>query len=355
MQIKIDKTHMGCFGKQDKKIEPKAIVIHHTATTSPKRTRKALMNKGCSTHFEVDKDGTIWQYREEDRMCSHCGSANIHAIGIDVTHMEHAKFPPEQVRAVQDLVEYLCDKWKIPHVVNETLSGIYPHRALGNTVCPDNFPMDYLNYKEFTAYMSDTPIEVQNGVTKDFDGYLFGRALKYLYTDEALTTPMEYDDRFEYELGFYCPCTGRWIKYPSIQTLDAMPDEIVMEDPQMGRVIQNAQDGMRIWYVSNLINAIDLSSNVEITEDNHIKFAITTPGYESYNGTLKVFYKVHGGDEQIHEVEDIMFANGVGVGTVDLSESLTPPYVIEEHSVLLMNVIMLDSDKTITIRAKWIT
>ena len=354
MQIKIDETHMGCFGKQDKKIEPKAIVIHHTNTTNPMRTRAYLNAKGCSTHFEVDKDGTILQYREENLLCQHCGSANIHAISIHVTHVENARIPNVQIKAVQDLVEYLCDKWEIPHVVNEHLSGIYPHQALANTGCPDNFPVEYLNYKEFTAYISDTPIEVQNGITKDFDGYLFGRALKYLYTDEALTTPMEYDDRFEYELGFYCPCTGRWVKYPSIQTLDAMPDEIVMEDPQMGRIIQNTQDGMRIWYVSNLINAIDLSSNVEITEDNHIKFTITTPGYESYNGTLKVFYKVHGVGEQIHEIEDIMFANGVGVGTVGLSESLTPPYVIEEHSVLLMNVITLDSDKTITIRAKWI-
>lgn len=134
-------TYLGCFGTMKTKIKPVAIVIHHTCTASPKRTRDALKKKNCSTHFEVDKDGTIYRYREENLMCSHCGSANCHTIGIDVTHLEGAEFPIEQVKAVKELVVYLCDKWNIPLEVHETLSGIYPHRAIGSTRCPDNFPI----------------------------------------------------------------------------------------------------------------------------------------------------------------------------------------------------------------------
>ena len=144
MEPVINKDYLGCFGTQKTKIKPKAIIIHHTCTSSPKRTRKALMNKGCSTHFEVDKDGTIYQYREENLQCSHCGSANIHTIGIDVTHLEHAEFPEVQIEALKSLVKYLCEKWKIPHELHENLSGVYPHRAVGNTKCPDNLPLEKL-------------------------------------------------------------------------------------------------------------------------------------------------------------------------------------------------------------------
>lgn len=143
--MNIDKSYMGCFGTMKTKIKPTAIVVHHTCTSNPKRTREALKKKNCSTHFEVDTDGTIYQYREENLMCSHCGSSNCHTIGIDVTHLESAEFPEVQIRALKQLVEYLCIKWDIPQVVHEQLSGIYPHMALGSTRCPDNLPMERLN------------------------------------------------------------------------------------------------------------------------------------------------------------------------------------------------------------------
>ena len=143
--MNIDKSYMGCFGRMKTHIKPTAIVIHHTCTSSPKRTREALKKKNCSTHFEVDTDGTVYQYREEDLMCSHCGSSNCHTIGIDVTHLDGAEFPDVQIQALKQLVEYLCTKWNIPQVVHEQLSGIYPHRALGSTRCPGNLPMETLN------------------------------------------------------------------------------------------------------------------------------------------------------------------------------------------------------------------
>lgn len=145
MDIEIDKTYLGCFGKMKTHIKPVAIVVHHSCTKSPERTRKALSSKGYSTHFEVDVDGHIYQYREEDLLCSHCGSSNIYCIGIDVTHMDGTEFPSVQTDALRKLLIYLCAKWNIRYELHEQLSGIYLHRALGSTECPGkNFPVDLI-------------------------------------------------------------------------------------------------------------------------------------------------------------------------------------------------------------------
>lgn len=141
----INKDYMGYFGKTKHVITPRIIVIHHTDTKSPKRTREALKKKNCSTHFEVDVDGTIYQYRECNLATSQCGSNNFQSIGIDVTHLEGAEFPAIQLDAVRELVEYLCLAYNIKHEVHyELASGIYPHRAIGRTKCPDNFPLEVL-------------------------------------------------------------------------------------------------------------------------------------------------------------------------------------------------------------------
>lgn len=142
--VTIDKTYLGCFGACKRKIKPTAIVIHHSVTKSPKKTREVLAGKNCSTHFEVDVDGHVYQYREENYMCSHCGSSNVHTIGIDVTHLEGAQFPAVQINALKNLLLYLTSKWGIPYIVNDTLAGIYTHRALGDTKCPDNLPINLL-------------------------------------------------------------------------------------------------------------------------------------------------------------------------------------------------------------------
>lgn len=141
----INKKFMGCFGRTSKKCDCTAIVIHHSCTASSKRTREVLKSKDCSTHFEIERDGTIYQYREENLQCSHCGSSNCHCIGIDLTHLVGQEFTDPQLRSLKDLLKYLCDKWGITYGVHETLDGIYFHRALGNTVCPDNLRKEQLN------------------------------------------------------------------------------------------------------------------------------------------------------------------------------------------------------------------
>lgn len=140
----IDKSNFGCFGKLKKRPKPTAIVIHHTCTVSHKATIRALKGQKYSTHFEVEKDGTIYQYADVMTMCCHCGSPNWTTIGIDVTHMKDAPWPKEQVDAVHWLVTYLCNLYDIKQEVHMKLEGIYPHKAIGQTACPQDFPMDEL-------------------------------------------------------------------------------------------------------------------------------------------------------------------------------------------------------------------
>lgn len=144
--MRIDESYKNCFGHLAKRrAEPKIIVIHHTCTSSPKKTREALIKQGYSTHFEVDTDGKVYQYADLNRVCLHAGSVNWQAIGIDVTHLKDAPFPAVQVKAVKELVEWLCKECNIPQVVNTQMSGIYPHGAIGCTECPNGFPMEYLS------------------------------------------------------------------------------------------------------------------------------------------------------------------------------------------------------------------
>lgn len=147
--LEIDKKYLGHFGHLPRRKDiPTAIVIHHTCTQSPKKTRSVLKSKRYSTHYEVDRDGTIYQYADPARVASHCKAANACAIGIDATHMEGAEFPTVQVESVCRLVRCLCAKYNISRIVKEkhdadhAIMGIYPHRALGVTKCPDNFPME---------------------------------------------------------------------------------------------------------------------------------------------------------------------------------------------------------------------
>ncbi len=141
--MNINREYLGCFDCA-RSMKPTAIVIHHTCTKTPKQTRSALQKRGLSTHFEVDVDGTVYQYTQTDKQCAHCNGANWHSIGIDVTHMANAPFPDVQVAAVRELVQFLCKELDIPLEIHETLSGVFPHRALCQTECPQAFPLSEL-------------------------------------------------------------------------------------------------------------------------------------------------------------------------------------------------------------------
>ena len=60
MRINIKKKSGLRFGKRSE--NPTFIVIHHAMCQTPSCTFGTLKGKGISTHYEVDKDGTVIEY-----------------------------------------------------------------------------------------------------------------------------------------------------------------------------------------------------------------------------------------------------------------------------------------------------
>lgn len=139
--MRFNDDYMGCFGKLPERKKTQWIVIHHTCTATPRKTRSALKAKGYSTHFEIDRDGTIYRYAKLDRKCSHCCGANHKAVGVDLTHPAGADWPQAQLDAARELFEWLSAKLGIPLRLYEAFpAGFIYHRAISDTVCPQNFP-----------------------------------------------------------------------------------------------------------------------------------------------------------------------------------------------------------------------
>ncbi len=118
----------------DVTIDPRVIVLHYTAGGSAKGTRnyfdnprieaarKELAKAGAvnvSSHFVVDRDGTIYRLQPETRFARHCIGLNHLAIGIENVGDEK-KFPltDAQVEADAALVRDLVARFpKITHLL----------------------------------------------------------------------------------------------------------------------------------------------------------------------------------------------------------------------------------------------
>lgn len=126
----------------DIKIVPKIIVIHHTAIddfgsslscfkTETLSNTRADINKGgtvnVSTHFMVERDGTIHQLMPLDMMARHVIGLNYNSIGIENVGGQNSKenLTPEQLRANIELVKEI--KSRIPTI--EYVIGHYEYRC----------------------------------------------------------------------------------------------------------------------------------------------------------------------------------------------------------------------------------
>jgi N-acetylmuramoyl-L-alanine amidase len=117
----------------DLTIDPRVIVLHYTAGGSAAATRryfdrvriepgrKQLAAAGAvnvSSHFVVDRDGTIYQLQPATRFARHCIGLNHLAIGIENAGDE-ARFPltAAQVAADAALVRTLAGRYRITHLL----------------------------------------------------------------------------------------------------------------------------------------------------------------------------------------------------------------------------------------------
>ena len=117
----------------DLTIDPHVIVLHWTDGSSAKATRAYFDNLrieasradlaragavNVSSHFLVDRDGTIYQLQPETRFARHCIGLNHIAIGVENVG-DGAKYPltDAQVAADAALVRYVASRFHITHLL----------------------------------------------------------------------------------------------------------------------------------------------------------------------------------------------------------------------------------------------
>ena len=118
-------------------IEPRVIVLHYTGGDSARSTRayfdatrieaarKDLARAGAvnvSSHFLVDRDGTIYQLQAPTRYARHCIGLNHIAIGIENVGDEQHGLPltDAQVAADAALVRELAARFPITHLLGHS-------------------------------------------------------------------------------------------------------------------------------------------------------------------------------------------------------------------------------------------
>lgn len=129
---------------QDITITPQAIVLHYTAINTFESTwnyfshtrieaaRPELQREGelnVSSHFLVDRDGTIYRLMPETWMARHCVGLNRVAIGVEnVGDAEKYALTDRQVDANAALVRYLAGKYSISYLL-----GHHEYRRMEKT------------------------------------------------------------------------------------------------------------------------------------------------------------------------------------------------------------------------------
>jgi N-acetyl-anhydromuramyl-L-alanine amidase AmpD len=119
--------------RDDIRIEPKMIVLHHTVVPTFQKTfevfnpatlpnwRPEIENVSglnVSSQFLVDRDGTVYQLMPENYMARHVIGLNHCAIGVEnVGGTPELPLTRAQVKANIQLVNYLADKYPIEYLI----------------------------------------------------------------------------------------------------------------------------------------------------------------------------------------------------------------------------------------------
>lgn len=134
--------------------EIRYIVVHHSDTRDLAGMVRAMSgSRQVSTHYSIDLDGTIREHLDPwERVAWHCVGANLHGIGLDLIHRRGQPFLPAQVKALGELLRWLCLATGVPErlcpapvKVKGQLAaqpwGICGHGDLQPTRCPDGAPI----------------------------------------------------------------------------------------------------------------------------------------------------------------------------------------------------------------------
>jgi N-acetylmuramoyl-L-alanine amidase len=117
---------------KDLSIDPHVIVLHYTGGSSAKSTREYFDNTrieasraqlaragavNVSSHYLVDRDGTIYKIQPETQFARHCIGLNHVAIGVENVGENAAALTDAQVKANAALVRDLARRFKITHLL----------------------------------------------------------------------------------------------------------------------------------------------------------------------------------------------------------------------------------------------
>lgn len=140
--MKIIETNLS-FRPMDIRNTTEQIVLHHSGVTV-RQSVETIHNyhkntngwSGIGYHFYVRTTGEIYRGRPENTVGAHAVGANYNSIGICFEgNFSKEKMGEKQIKAGQELVAYLKEKYGISKVVR--------HRDVDNSECPGNdFPFN---------------------------------------------------------------------------------------------------------------------------------------------------------------------------------------------------------------------
>ena len=131
------------FKQMDTRKSTQRIILHHAAakTCSAEDIHRWHIANGWSGagyHFLIRKNGKVYRLRPENKVGAHAYGSNFDSLGICFEgDFMVENMPVEEIKAGQELVKYLKNKYKI--------SKIEVHKGVNATNCPgDNFPFEQI-------------------------------------------------------------------------------------------------------------------------------------------------------------------------------------------------------------------
>ena len=147
------KEHHG-LDQKTPKITPKIIVLHYTAggtidsnfryfnnlyLENQRATLKNQSPLNVSSHFLIDRDGTIYQLVDPEMFARHTIGLNYCAIGVENIGSKAQPLTDKQVEANAELVRYLSKKYPIEYLIGHSEYGDFRNSKLWKESDPKYF------------------------------------------------------------------------------------------------------------------------------------------------------------------------------------------------------------------------
>lgn len=153
LSLEYMREHHG-LDQKTPKITPKIIVLHYTAggtvesnfkyfnnlhLENERSTLKKQSSLNVSSHFIIDRDGTIYQLVDPELFARHTIGLNYCAIGVENIGSKAQPLTDKQVEANAELVRYLTKKYAIEYVIGHSEYGVFRNSNLWKESDPKYF------------------------------------------------------------------------------------------------------------------------------------------------------------------------------------------------------------------------